>query len=150
MIIDRLKNCKKYYSMNPRLEEALNYLKATDFTDMPVGRYEVKGSDIVALVQEFTTETEETKPVWEYHKYHLDIQWIISGEEQIGYHPVENLVPNKPYDPAGDHIHCEDVEGDYLTLKDDRIIITPDDGHRPHLCVGKPGFVKKVVLKIVI
>ena len=88
---------------------------------------------------------------WEFHKYHIDVQYIVRGEEVIGYHPVESMKPSKPYDLKNDHRHLEKVDGDYLTLKEDRIIIIfPEDGHQPHLSKGEPKAIKKVVLKVLI
>jgi len=87
MIIDTLKNAYKYYGLNPRLEKAFAFLKNEDLESLEAGEYEIDGKDIVVLVQEYTTSP---NPPWEAHKYHIDVQYLVSGVEKIGYRPLKN------------------------------------------------------------
>lgn len=148
MIIDRLKNAYKYYGLNPGLEKAFAFLKNEDLESIKAGEYEVDGKNVVALVQEYTTSN---NPPWESHNYHLDVQYLISGIEKVGYHPIEGMKPNQPYNEKTDCYLHEDVEGDYFTLKDDAImIIFPEDGHVPRKAYAEPMPVKKVCIKVLI
>lgn len=148
MIVDRLKNAYKYYSMNPGLEKAFEFLKTADLANIKAGRYELDGDRVVALVQEYTTMPE---PEWESHNYHIDIQYLISGVEKIGYYPVAGMKPIKEYNVKDDYDILAPVEGDYLTLKDDTIMILfPEDGHQPRKAAGEPIPVRKVVIKVLI
>lgn len=151
MIIDRLKNVQKYYDLVPGIQAAFDFLKTTDLEKLEPGKYEIDGERVVALIQEYTTKPD---PLWESHKYHVDIQYLVSGEERVGYRPLEGMVPPNP-DPYKMTYDCtfyeENYKGDYLTLKDDTIMILfPEDGHVPRVSVGEPMAVKKVVIKVLI
>ncbi|TCK98504.1 YhcH/YjgK/YiaL family protein [Natranaerovirga hydrolytica] len=148
MIIDTLKNAHKYYGLNSGLEKAFNFLKTADLENIAPGSYEVDGQKVVALIQEYTTMDD---PPWESHNYHIDVQYLISGVEKIGYHPVNGMKPTQPYNVKDDYDLLEKVDGDYLTLKDDIIMILfPEDGHLPRLVADVPMPVKKVVIKVLI
>lgn len=149
MIIDRLKNAHMYYDLVPGLEKGFEFLKTADLENLPVGRYELDGDRVVALVQEYTTMD---NPPWETHDYHLDIQYLVKGEELIGYYPnIDEMVKTQPYNGKDDYDLYEDVEGSYVTLKDDVIMILfPQDGHLPRKAAGEPMAVKKVVVKVLI
>lgn len=149
MIIDRLKNAHYYYDMVPGLEKGFEFLKTADLENLPAGRYELDGERVVALIQEYTTMD---NPPWETHNYHLDIQYLIKGEELIGYYPnIDEMVKTQDYNVKDDYDLYEDVEGSYVTLKDDVIMILfPQDGHLPRKAAGEPMPVKKCVIKVLI
>ena len=54
MIIDALTNREFYQGLNERLYKGLAFLKETDVASLPVGRYEIDGDEVFALVQEYT------------------------------------------------------------------------------------------------
>jgi YhcH/YjgK/YiaL family protein len=148
MIIDTLKNAYKYYGLNPRLEKAFAFIKNEDLESLKEGEYEIDGKDIVALVQEYTTSP---NPPWEAHKYHIDIQYLVSGVEKIGYRQLDGMIPTEYRTKTDCFLYDPDYEGDYLTLKDDTImIIFPDDGHVPRVAYDQPMAVKKIVIKVLI
>ena len=148
MIIDTLKNAYKYYGLNPRLEKAFAFLKNEDLESLEAGEYEIDGKDIVVLVQEYTTSP---NPPWEAHKYHIDVQYLVSGVEKIGYRPLKGMKPDKYKTKTDCFLYDPGYEGDYITLKDDTImIIFPDDGHVPRVAYDKPMAVKKIVIKVLI
>lgn len=148
MIIDQITNTQKYNGLNPGLEKAFHFLKTTDLENLDEGSYELDGDKVVAIVQGYKTVTSAP---WEFHKHHIDIQYIISGQEKIGYHASKSMKLSKPYNVEFDYAHLEDVDGDYLTLKDgDFMLLFPEDGHVPRIAVDEPASVKKVVVKVVI
>jgi len=87
MIIDSLENSSRYECLHPRFKAALEFLKRPDIEATPIGRLELDGALLFALTQEY-----ETKPIHdgklEAHKKYIDIQFIVSGEEFIGYAPL--------------------------------------------------------------
>ena len=148
MIIDRLVNSDMYNDLTPGLKKAFEFLKTNDLENMEVGRYEVDGDKVVALVQEKTTQLEAS---WESHDHHIDLQFIISGQEKIGYYPVEGMKAIKAYDAENDFTSLEEVDGDYLTLRDDIfMLLYPEDGHQPAMAIDQPMDIKKVVVKILV
>ncbi|NLY45589.1 MAG: DUF386 domain-containing protein [Tissierella sp.] len=149
MIIDTLKNAHLYYDLAPGLEKGFEFIKTADLENLPEGVYELDGKKVVALIQEYTTMD---NPPWETHDFHLDIQYLYKGEELIGYYPhIEDMVKSGPYNRATDCDLYEDVDGDYITLKDDIIMILfPQDGHLPRKAIAEPMAVKKVVIKVML
>ena len=52
MIIDRLANPTPLYQLPSRLARALEYLRATDMRTVALGRHDLDGDDLFALVQD--------------------------------------------------------------------------------------------------
>lgn len=147
MLTDYLENAYLYTGMNKRIDRALKYLQETDFTGMTPGRYEVNGSDIYALVQEYQTRF-MANCLWEAHKKYIDVQFITEGAEQMAYASVKELVITKSYDPEGDCMLLDGVGSKVVCKAGTFIVFFPQDAHMPCVCVDRPKPVKKVVVKV--
>ena len=148
MIIDTLRYAHHYYDMLPGLDKAMHFIKTTDFSQLKAGRYEIDGNRVVALIQEYDTSE---NPPWESHEFHVDVQYLIEGVEKIGYHPLKGMTPSQPYNVPDDYDLLHDVEGSYVTLKDDVfMLLFPQDGHQPRKAYDKPMPVRKCVIKILV
>lgn len=65
------------------IEKALEFLRTTDFSKLEPGVVEIEGRTIYAQILDLTTRPhDELRP--EVHRRYLDIQYLYSGEEQIG------------------------------------------------------------------
>jgi YhcH/YjgK/YiaL family protein len=148
MIADTLKNRSQYASISPRIKAGFDYLAKTDFSKIAAGKYEIDGSNLFALVQEYDSITKE-QGKWECHKNYIDIQYIVEGVEQIGVQNIDFLKVTTEYNPEKD-IAFLSGDGDFVTLsKGSYGVFFPQDAHMPKVAPGdKPGKVKKVVLKI--
>ena len=149
MITDIIKNAKLYYGISDRMKKALEYLENNDFSKMEPGKYEIDGSNVYAMIQQY-----ETKPIeigkWEAHRRYIDIQYIVEGTELIGYANLKDLKAIRNYDEVKDFIHLEG-KGDYITAKPGMfVVLWPEDGHMPSIAVNNPSPVKKVVVKILV
>lgn len=67
MIIDKLSNSNLYSGLGERINKAFAYLKETDFIKMELGKYEIEGDNVFALVNEYTTK-DENEGKLEAHK----------------------------------------------------------------------------------
>lgn len=130
---------------------ALDFLKNTDLKTLPGGRHAIEGDMMYANVDDVETKLfKATKP--ESHRNYVDIQFMVSGEENMGFFvdkglvkPVESypdrdcyFYPNEAVDEG--QIHCP--EGYYT-------VFFPSDVHRPLLAVNdKPIKIRKVVVKV--
>ncbi len=148
MIADTIKNKNQYSGMSPRMKAAFDYLSGTDFSKIEVGKYEIDGANLFALVQAYDSIPKE-QGKWECHKNYIDIQYIVEGVEQIGFQNVDVMKVTTEYNPEKD-IAFLSGEGDFVTLpKDSYGVFFPQDAHMPKVAPGnKPGHVKKVVIKI--
>jgi YhcH/YjgK/YiaL family protein len=146
MIIDRLSNAKLYMDMHPRIAKGLKYLMETDFHSLVPGQYEIDGSNVFAMVKEYETNVPD-ECRWESHYKYTDIQYMVNGDERIGYANKRNMkvvVHDEDHD-----IMFYEGNGDILSLQEGAFcILTPDDAHMPLLMINEPAKVKKVVVKV--
>ncbi len=146
MIIDQLKNAPFYLRVTKGLTTAFHYLQNTDLTKVAPGKYEIDGSNVYALVQQYETKLKE-KGRWEAHRRYLDVQYVFKGVEQIGYANLEQLQGGE-YDEAKDFWTLSG-EGDFFVVRAGTfVILAPQDGHMPGIAVSSPQPVKKIVVKV--
>jgi YhcH/YjgK/YiaL family protein len=152
MILDSLSNASLYARISPRLAEGLEFLRAADLKALPVGRTDVAGPSVFALVQDYRTKAAE-EGFWESHRRHIDIQYIVIGEEKLGHSPAENLRITEPFDEAKDLIKYAGAGGDLVTLRAGQFaVFFPHDAHMPglHPDGSSPTPVRKVVVKVAV
>ena len=147
MILDRLDNAGFYTTINDRLKRGFEYLAATDLNALEPGSHKIEGRDLFALVSEFETKApEECRP--EAHQNYADIQYIVYGEEAIGYAPLNDQEITTPYQVDRDILFFN-AETTPLVLEQGMFVVFfPQDIHQPGMQVKEPGKVKKVVVKV--
>lgn len=149
MIIDTLDNCQRYACLHPRFKAAFAFLQSPGLDATAIGRLELDGTQLFALTQEYATKPIQEGKL-EAHKKYIDIQFIVSGEEFIGYAPLKNQAPAKPFDAEKD-IGFYDGEAWFTLLRQGMFaIFFPQDAHLPGRYADKPSQVKKIVLKIAV
>jgi len=147
MIIDQLDNAAIYAGLQVKLKAALNYLQSNPLNDWEPGRYDIDGSDMFLLLQQYETREAEDS-FWEAHQNYIDVQYMLQGSENMGFAHANRLTVKKPYDPVKDFVVLEG-EGDTVTVHEGSFaIFYPQDAHMPCLSCGKPEMVKKAVIKV--
>jgi YhcH/YjgK/YiaL family protein len=147
MIFDRLKNAQQYFPLGERIEKALHYLSTTDFTNVEPGTYEIDGENIFAIVQEYNTKPSSSAK-WEAHKKYIDIQYMVSGKEKMGFTDSQKVIVLQEYHQGNDIILYKG-EGNFLIADEGHFaIFFPSDIHMPQLALNIPKEVKKVVVKV--
>ncbi len=149
MIVDTLKNNKLYISMHPDFKKAFNFLEACSKEFPSVGRHIIDGDRIFALVQEYETTSAESN-LWEAHRKYIDIQFILSGRELIGYSNIDHVSDFTPYNDEkdcilatkADHAVFIDMLPEYFT------ILYPSDVHKPKCIADQKIPVRKIVVKV--
>lgn len=148
MVIDQLKNAALYFGMHPRLADAFRYLRETDFSKIEPGKYEIDGSNLFALIQNYDPKPRE-QARWEAHRKYIDVQYVLSGGELFGYAPLERL-GSVAYDEAKD-FHELKGEGDFLQAPAGTfLILYPEDAHMPGIAGPGTRPVKKIVVKVLL
>ena len=146
MIVDRLTNPSPLYRLPERLARALEYLRTTDLQSIALGRHDLDGDRLFALVQEYTTLTAE-QCVWESHRRYIDVQFVATGAERMGYAILSQMREREPYDGARDVTFFE-PGSEFVTIRAGMFaIFGPDDVHSPCHAAGLPARVRKVVVK---
>jgi biofilm protein TabA len=150
MIITDLDHIDRQIAMTPVLQKALSFLRRPDIRHLEDGKIEIDGNCVFAIVQRYETIKMET-PKFEHHLKYLDIQFILSGEEIIGWIPVERMLITEPYD--ADRDLCVGTVGagkwSPMYLQSGQLaVLWPEDGHAPKLLAGVPALVMKIVVKV--
>jgi YhcH/YjgK/YiaL family protein len=149
MIIDLLHHSDHYSSLSPRIASGLAFLKDVDFGALKLGRNDIEGDSLYAMYQEYDTRAME-QGAWESHRAYADIQFIVEGEELIGYAPLTSMIVKDAYKADGDYALYEG-SGDFLHLRAGQFaIFWPQDVHMPGVAVTQPSAAKKVVVKVLL
>ena len=147
MVIDKLSNAGQYYGLSGRIEKALKYLQNTDLKKLEIGKHEIDGKNIFVVVSEYDAKDIELGK-WEAHKKYLDIQYVVSGKEKIGYASIEEMKVIGDYNEEKDVMFLKG-EGDLLLVKEGTFaLFAPQDVHMPGIKVNNGEHVKKIVVKI--
>ncbi len=149
MIFDNLDNAHRYFSLSDNIKKGFEFLINSDLVNMPDGRHIIQGDEIYANVETLTTKpAKEAK--WEVHRKYIDIQYVISGKEKMGYGLLNNF--NKtviPYDENKDIAFLEGEKFNFVNVdKGNFVIFFNTDVHAPMLSVENNQQIKKVIVKI--
>ena len=147
MIIDTLENSGRYECLHVRFKAAFHFLKNTNLAALPEGRFEIDGDRLFSL-----TQTYQTKPLeggkLEAHRKYIDIQFVVSGEEYIGYAPLADQKPVEPFQTEKD---IGFYHGDSSLTKISAgmfAIFYPNDAHLPSRYLQAAAPVRKIVIKV--
>ena len=150
MIIDRLEHSDLYQQLGPRFARAFDYLRSADLQALPDGRNEIDGDALFAMVVDAPTKVIKDCR-WEAHRRYHDIQYVVAGEELMGFAPMDRMQIAEPFDDTDDYALFEG-EGQYVTVAAGQFtVFAPQDVHRPSIAIDdKPAQVRKVVLKVLV
>jgi len=147
MIIDKIENSHLYKNIGERINKSFEYIKATDLKTLPAGKYPIDGESIFALVSEYKTKPESEGKL-EAHKKYIDVQYVISGEELMGYVPFGNQQILEPYKEENDIVFFTGDKSFTKVSVGMFAIFFPEDVHMPGISTGKISDVKKLVIKV--
>ncbi|TFH36204.1 MAG: DUF386 domain-containing protein [Dehalococcoidia bacterium] len=149
MILDRLENSARYEFLGKRFARAFELLKTGNLTAKEAGNYEVGGTKLYYMVQNYTTKPKEERR-FESHRIYADIQVVFSGREAMGLTQVTGLEVQNPYDNAKDIMFFE-TPTDYTELKmvaGEFVVLFPEEAHMPQCQWDGPAQVSKIVFKV--
>lgn len=150
MIVDHISRIGTYRGISEKIEKALEYLASGAADKLETGKYNIEDEDIIAIVNEYETKDITEESLAESHIDYIDIHYMVSGEEMLGYAYLSNQVPKIPYDVDGDCVMYDcDISG--ITLTPGMFAICyPHDIHIPGLNVEGVSNVRKIVMKIIV
>lgn len=139
-----------YYPL--AIQTALRFLRETDFDQLEAGRYPIKGDAIYAQVLDLETKP-KTEILPEVHRQYLDVQYLHSGKERMGFAP--DLGTNsiaQAYNPEKDiqFYRSADFENDLVMQAGCFAVFFPNDVHRPGCIDDNVSRIRKVVVKVAI
>lgn len=147
MIFDKLDNRDFYSSLSPKIKAAFDFITSTDWKNLSPGRYE-HNEEIFGNLQEYETKNPEDAQ-FEVHRDYIDIQYVISGVEDMEFGNLDNFRVLTEYDKEKDLAFGECPSSSVTVPEGYFTLFTPKDAHKPSLNVsGETKKVKKVIVKI--
>ncbi|WP_187261424.1 YhcH/YjgK/YiaL family protein [Pontibacter beigongshangensis] len=148
MILDKLQNASRYYGMHPLFEKAFNFLQAFDMETINQGKHTLQDDELFAIVSEGTGVPQDQTRM-EAHKKYIDIQYIVSGVDRMGWQDLSLCsAPSEPYTEERDVAFFPDKPNSWIDVPAGfYTIFFPEDVHAP---LGSPTPHRKVVIKIAV
>lgn len=149
MVLDKLPNAHRYHTLHPLFEQAFHYLQDTDLARVETGIHEIDGKKLFAIISDGQGITEQEYKL-EVHRKYIDIQFIISGTDRMGWKDLAMCnEPNDPYTEERDAAFFPDKTSSWFDVPAGSFtIFYPDDAHAAMVTGAR--VVRKVVLKIAV
>lgn len=149
MVIDTLAHAENYYCFGRLYKKAFEWLRDNDICSLELGRYDIEGDDLYALVQEYETRTVDNCEMETHIKY-IDIHYIAKGYEYIAYADESKM---RPATHIGREIpdtvlYEKEYNNKIFMEKGDIIIFFLNDAHMPRRIALNPVPVRKVIIKL--
>jgi YhcH/YjgK/YiaL family protein len=152
VIVGHINNIDKELPIYPlAIQKGLDFLRSTDFSKVINGKHIIDENKVYVVISEYLTASADKQKA-ESHARYIDIQYVIDGNEMMGFSSVgsgevqENLLAEKDI-VFYKNVKCET----FIDLKKDMFAIAfPWDIHRPGCMSQATGNVRKAVLKIAI
>ncbi|HEU5292968.1 MAG TPA: YhcH/YjgK/YiaL family protein [Cyclobacteriaceae bacterium] len=145
--IDKVQFAEQYHLNKAFWDKAFAFLKETDLSALATGRHVIDGDNVFGLVSEAPSKDYD-KTAYESHKNYIDLQFVISGEENMGIAPLADITLDKPYNEKNDIMFYTGEGKIYTVPKNTFLIFFPSNAHRPNITPGGNKVVKKIVIKI--
>jgi biofilm protein TabA len=129
---------------------AIQHLREHDYSQEEAGKYPIDGDNMFALVQDPMTQSWETGSP-EFHQRHIDVQFLLEGEEAMGYLPADpdlELITDKLLEKDIAFVAPQERETRIVLSPGMYAVFYPGELHRPCRAVKESMQIKKVVIKI--
>ena len=143
MIICPWNELSRYASLIPGLEEAMKIIDAHDPKEY--GTFPLPNGRFMAGIH--TSRSAEGCQA-EAHRRFLDIQYVLTGQDVVGWAPISRLTPAGEFNVDGD-IGFFDGEVEMIRIPAGYCyVVFPEDGHMPDCHIDEPNDFLKYVIKI--
>jgi biofilm protein TabA len=146
MILDVLENAHRYLALNKGFAGAMEFLLRPDLKELPIGKYEMDGDRVYAMVSRDPGRRKEDA-LLETHERYIDIQLVLAGTDDMGWKPKALCrQPSGEYDPKNDIQFFADEPDAWLSVRSGAFVIFfPEDAHMPLIASGQ---LHKIVVKV--
>jgi biofilm protein TabA len=148
MILDDLKLADRYIALHPGFAAGFAALRRPDLASLDVGRHVLDGDRLFMIVGRDAGRG-QTGARLEAHRRYIDIQYVISGREEIGWRPTAECSRiTEAYSDERDLMFFGDSsESWFKVLAGKFAIFFPEDAHAP---LAGTGSIHKAVIKVAI
>lgn len=151
MILDKLENASLYFGYNPRMKAGFDFLLKHRDGNIENGEHEIDGRNVYAIAMDATTR-EQKDAIWEAHRKYIDIQFIVRGEERMGWTHLNHVRDNvtSPYNDEKDY-ELYSGNGTWFEVKAGEFaVFGPTDVHAPVIRFNGVENVRKIVIKVAV
>jgi len=130
----------------PPFLAGFEFLKSPNVATLSEGKHEIDGDNVFAIVAKDLGRGKPDSPL-ECHRDYADIQYVVSGVDVIGWHPLSQCKrPTEAFDEERDLGFFLDRPTTWITLPTRHFVVFfPEDAHAP---LASTGPVHKVVVKV--
>ena len=148
MILDVLENAHRYLALHREFAKVFEFLRRPDLKELPVGKYEIDGESVYAMVVKDNGRRKEDA-LLETHERYIDIQLVLEGVDDMGWKPKSSCKkPTGKYDQKNDEqIFMDEPDAWISTQSGAYVIFFPEDAHMPLISSGQ---IHKVVVKVAV
>jgi biofilm protein TabA len=146
MILDSLGSSGHYAALHRSFASAFSFLRMIDPASLEPGKYTIEGDDVYASVS-LGPGKKQSEAVLEAHRRYIDIQYVVRGEERMGWrHLKECQGMQKPYDAKADVEFYGDHPSVWVDVRPGNFVVFfPSDAHAPMISADQ---ILKVVVKV--
>lgn len=148
MILDRLSEADRYVGVHPGFAAAFQYLRNTDFSQLPTGRNEVDGERMYVVINRQPGRGHQGAQ-FESHRKYIDIQLTLGGTDEMAWQALDACKqPIGPFNDQKDIVFYQDVAETWVTVPPGTFaVFFPSDVHAP---LGGTGDLFKAVMKVAV
>ncbi len=147
MIIDALNRSELYEACNENFKTGFDLLKKLVKENASAGKYEAENG-VYAMVSEYETKNPDEVKL-ENHRDYIDIQYLLSGIENIVVADTAICDLVSEYVPDAEFYAEPKTEKQNIVLSGDVFaLFYPGDGHAPGLAYNQVETVRKIVVKV--
>ena len=149
MILDSLENLRAYSGLNSGLDKAFAFLSRADLRDLATGQYEIEEDRIFAIIVNDFGETSKEEGLLEVHRKYVDIQFVLSGTDEMGWKPKALCTnPADEFDEESDAQNFNDTPDGWFAVQPNYYaIFFPEDAH---MAMFSSGIIHKVIVKVAV
>jgi YhcH/YjgK/YiaL family protein len=148
MIVATLEHLDRYVPLHPRFASAAAFIRNTDLAALAPGRHVIDGEELYVSVDHKDGRGHDGAK-FEAHRKYIDIQVTLSGDEEIGWAPLERCeAPEAPFSTERDIMFFRDPPDVWVKVPPGSFaIFFPEDAHAP---LGGRGALRKVIVKVLV
>ena len=149
MIADKLENAGLYFGAHPYFEKAFTTIAEWCKNPPEQNRVDLDGDKLFGIVQKYVTKPACEKK-YEGHRKYIDIQFVFSGHEIMGWEHVSKTPEGTEYSDEKDCVLC-DIQGTDLKMGPGYFaVFYPNDLHKPGVSDGEDVDVVKFLFKVAV
>ena len=141
----------QYHKNKAVWDKVYKWFRNTDLINLAPGKYTIDGNKAFATIAEKPLKTLAISK-FEHHQKHIDVQYVIKGEEKIGVAPFSKahvVVPFSTKKDIGYYTEPKQFSHYYIATPRTIFIFFPENAHRPSLQTKTSKIDKKLVIKVI-